>query len=142
MDQAKQLFWDYACSHFFMAHAGVRDQYLPFGATEERERQWRREFIAVWIARLATTDPTALNKLSNADAIEAVEPIMALAQTGDDYSKLWYANAIWNLVTRNETTIEIRVKAAKLCKMLWSTLGQGAPNIDASHLDNILPHLE
>ena len=39
----------------------------------------------------------AVDKLSNAWAVEAIPALIEMADKGDSYAKLWYANALWRL---------------------------------------------
>ncbi len=92
-EPAKKMFFDYACNTFFMAHDGVLEGYKLFGISEAQEAEWRREYIAFWTSQLSTDDLTAVDQLRNAWAGEALPDLIRVADTGDGYAKLWYANA-------------------------------------------------
>lgn len=142
LEQAKKMFWDYACLHFFMTRDGVYEEYVGLGASPEQERRWRAEYIQYWIERLSNDDLSALGQLHSADAFEALDPIMRKAELGDDYSKLWYANAIWDLVIRHRPDERTRSMAVQLCIKIWSALKERADDISPDHAAIITPNME
>jgi|APIni6443716594_1056825.scaffolds.fasta_scaffold88391_2 hypothetical protein len=93
--EAKKMFFDYCCNHFFMLHNSESDKYAKYRISKRQEKLWRKEFITYWISRLDPNDVTALDHLKNAGAIEALPEIILQADKGDGYAKLRYADAIW-----------------------------------------------
>ena len=98
-EQAKQMFWRFACSRFHLTRDGYLDQYEQYGPTGEDEKRWRREYIEHWSARLSSIDTEPIDKLSHAHAFEALPELIRHADGGDDYVRLWYANAIWQVAS-------------------------------------------
>lgn len=43
-DLAKQMYWDYECSHFFMEREGEYEDYLKFQVPQYLEIKWKKEF--------------------------------------------------------------------------------------------------
>jgi hypothetical protein len=93
--EAKKMFFDYCCNHFFMNHNDELDKYRKYRISKRQEKLWCKEFNAYWISRLTPNDLTALHQLENAGAIEALPEIISQADKGDGYAKLRYADAIW-----------------------------------------------
>ena len=91
----RRIFFDYACNGFFMAHDGVYEEYKRYGISEAQEKEWRREYVALWVSRLEIDDLMPVDRLRDAWAGEALPALMEMADRGDSYAKLWYANAIW-----------------------------------------------
>jgi hypothetical protein len=121
--QAKALFFQYACRSFFMAHDGVWDQYKAFGVSEEEEQAWRREAIAYWLDRLSVEELTAVNRLQDAGAGEALPRLIELSSTGGDFARLWYANAIWQIANSGESvSAQMRGQARQVAVDLWKSL--------------------
>lgn len=140
--QAKQMFLEYACNIFFMAHDGVYEEYKSFGISQEQETDWRREFVSFWVERLSTDDFTAVNQLSNARAFEALPELMQVADTGDDYARLWYANAIYQLASGVSVASAMQAQATDMALGLWQTLTQRPIEISDAHKVQILPNMK
>jgi hypothetical protein len=94
---AKKKYWDYACNYFFMGHDGVLEVYRSYHPTVEEEREWRNEFIRMWISKISVNNFKAVHKLCNAHAVEAIPHLIAKIDKGDSYAKLIFANAIQEL---------------------------------------------
>lgn len=132
--QAKALFFQYACNGFFMAHDGVWDQYQAFGISEEEEQVWRREYIAYWVERLSVEEFTAVDKLRDAGAGEALPRLIELSNTGGDFARLWYANAIWHLANSGEgVSAKMRGQARQVAVELWKSLLPESPEGSLRH---------
>jgi hypothetical protein len=99
-EQAKKIFFEYSCNHYYMSREGINSN--QYHIAKEQEAEWRNEFIAEWISKLSTDDLTAVHKLEGASAIEAVPDLIAIADRGDSYVKLWVANAIWFISFKND----------------------------------------
>jgi hypothetical protein len=99
-EQAKKIFFEYSCNHYYMSREGIN--FKKYHIAKEKEAEWRNEFIAEWISKLSTDDLTAVHKLEGAYAIEAVPELVAIANQGDSYVKLWVANAIWTISFKND----------------------------------------
>ena len=115
MENAKKLFFDYACNTFFMLHDGVWEEYKALRTTPAQEAEWRREYIAFWVGQLSTDDLTAVQKLDDANAGEALADLMKMADQGDDYAKLRYAITIGHLSEKpRELCNAIKMKTSLL----------------------------
>jgi hypothetical protein len=139
--QAKEMYFEYACNAFYMDHDGVYQQYKSFGISEAQEAAWRREYIVFWIDRLSTDDLTAVNKLRDAWASEALPELIKIADTGDDYAALWYANAIWRLACGTTISTAMQGLAIQTATRLWQSLTQRPIKISASHQALIAPYM-
>lgn len=133
-ERAKKLFIDYACNHFYMDRDGAGIEYDKYGISEAEEKKWRREYISFWVNQLSTDDLTAVDKLSDAKATEALPALIEMADKGDSYAKLRYANAIWCITTSGAY---VRPKAEKAAIDLWQSLVQGAIEISENHKTDI-----
>jgi len=102
-ENAKQLFFDYACSHYYMFHDGVEEEFKKYNISEIQEQEWRREFIDSWIGKLSVDDPYPLKRLRDTSAQEAISALRNLGFQGDSYSKLWCANAILDFIKGSES---------------------------------------
>jgi hypothetical protein len=139
--QAREMFFEYACNTFYMAHDGVFQEYRSFRISQAQEAAWRREFVLFWIDRLSTDDLTAVNKLRDAWAGEALPDLIKIADTGDDYTKLWFANAIWHLANGANISTATRQQATQTAVRLWQSLAQRPIRISASHHTLIVPYM-
>jgi hypothetical protein len=98
MNSAKELFWEFACNHFFIAHDGMMDEYLKLGGKNpEEEKIWRAEYIEYWINNFAQDELLALRKLGDATAVEALARLTNYHTFRDDWIKFWYAFYILEL---------------------------------------------
>ena len=92
LEKAKKIFFEYSCSGLEMARNEVN--FSQYHISREQEAAWRKEFIAYWRSRLSTEDLTAVQKLREADAVEAIPDLIAMADQGDSYAKLRVAEAL------------------------------------------------
>ncbi|MDY0020665.1 MAG: hypothetical protein RBT47_11765 [Anaerolineae bacterium] len=138
-EEAKKLFFEFACNHFYMDHDGMGETYAQFDVSEAEEAQWRQEYIALWVSRLSTEDLTAVNSLTSAWAGEALPALIAMADKGDSYARLWYANALWDLATGISTAAETHEQAIQTAVRLWRSLSQGPIELSESHRAMITP---
>jgi hypothetical protein len=129
LEKAKRLFFDYHCNRYFMAHDGADREYDKYGATKEQEVEWRKEYIDCWIARLSTDDFEAVNNLNHAWAVEAMPDLIRICNQAEGYTKLWYANVIWNLATGASLQADIRQQAIEVSINAWESLLDGNFNI-------------
>lgn len=80
-----------------MFHNGESEKYKKYRINKRQEKVWRKEFFVHWISRPEPNDLTALKRLENAGAMEALSEIIFQADKGDGYAKLRYADAIWSI---------------------------------------------
>lgn len=120
MSRAKEMFWQYACNHFFIAHDGVHEQYTRLGGgNQEDEASWRAEFIADQLAKLSTEDFDPLQQLRNANAGEAISSLLKIEDYGDDFSRFWYAFTLHDLARYETASKEDKKKAHQKASELW-----------------------
>lgn len=131
--KAKAIFWKYACRTFFMARDGIYEEYKTYGISGNQENEWRREYIAHWIAQLSTDAVASINRLRDADAGEALPELIRQSKNGDDYAKLWYANAIWDIVSRVNISVTDRKQAEAIAIEIWQSLIQGSEEYVANY---------
>lgn len=119
---AKELFLDYACSHFFLWHDGMMDEYIRLGGNDpEKEKVWREEYIQFWLKQINTNELEVFRKLNNAIAVEAIDDLFSFNKFRDDYIKFWYAYALFDLSRSSKNIIsklKSRYKAMSIFKEL------------------------
>jgi hypothetical protein len=143
MDEAdaKRMFFDYACNTFFMLHDGDYEEYKEYGISEAQEKGWRREYIALWVSRLEVDDLTPVDRLRNAWASEALPALIKMADKGDGYAKLWYANAVWHLADGSNCDMALRQEARKAAVGLWQSLQAGYIELTQAHKEHVRQYL-
>ena len=141
-EEAKKLFFEFACNHFYMDHDRMGETYAQFDVSEAEEAQWRQEYIALWVSRLSTEDLTAVNSLTSAWAGGALPALIAMADKGDGYARLWYANALWDLATHCTLADDIRRQAIQTAVELWKSLIRGPIELSEGHRATIAPSLK
>lgn len=141
LQKAKQLFWDYACSHFHLDREGMRSRYIELGGADEHEAKWRQEYIEYWSERLSVDDLTAVNQLWHAHAHEALPRLMALTAAGDGYAKLWFSLAIADLCREAGVPRAVRKEAREMASAVWSDLVANPQSISPTHKKAIRPSM-
>lgn len=142
LEKARQMFFEYSCSQYFMIHDGVYQEFKKFGIRYEQELEWRKEYILHWESQLSLENLQPVEKLENAMAIESISNLINLAKKGDGYAKLWYANALWKLCnTENELT-DLQKQGKQMSIEIWQELSQQPiSEISESHKKKIMPFL-
>jgi hypothetical protein len=141
-EQAKKIFFDYACNHFFMAHNGVDKQYKEFHITDAEEKGWRKEYIAFWIERLSTGDLFAIQRLNDAWAREALPNLIEMVDKEDGLAKLYLANTIWDLASywNDPASLpSLREQAIGVAVGTWKGLIAEPVAISAEHIARVTP---
>ncbi len=141
-EQAKKIFFDYACNHFYMWHDGVDEEYKKFLISPAQENEWRREYTEYWASRLELDDMTPVNSLRNAHAHEALPDLIRMAGQGDGYARLWYANAIWELGHGTGVPAGLRDQAREMSLSLWQALIEQPFELSNSHRATIAPSMK
>lgn len=121
LEAARQLFWDYACSHFFMAHDGVDAEYKRYQILPEQEQTWREEYIRYWSDQLSGEFLLPLQRLSDAGAYESLPDLIRLTPT-DDYFAYRLADVLWELAGFWTANHNIRDEARETALRLWRGL--------------------
>jgi hypothetical protein len=93
--KAKKIFFEYSCNGLYMAQNDVNFSQYHIGKAQQTE--WRNEFIAYWRRQLSTEDLTAIQKLRDANAVEAIPDLLAMMEQGDSYARLRVAETLWAL---------------------------------------------
>lgn len=131
------MFWDYACSHFFLDRDGVRQKYLELGGSGKYEPEWRAEYISHWVSRMHEGDLDALNRLSHAKAYETIPVMLEITDYGDDYSKFWYAFTLADLGRSISGNNELKRSAHKKAVSLWNEIIENPCGISKPHRSKI-----
>ncbi len=92
LEQAKKVFFEYSCNGLHMAQNDVN--FSQYHIPKEMQAAWRQEFIALWRSRLSSEDLTAIGKLRDAEAVEAIPDLLGMVGQGDSYARLRVAEAL------------------------------------------------
>jgi hypothetical protein len=117
LEEAKKIFFEYSCNGLYMAQNDVH--FSKYHVPKELEAAWRNEFIGHWKSQLSTDDLTAVQKLRDAEAVEALPDLLAMLDQGDSYARLRFAEAVWALSywvkdkARKKQAKEAAVRSAK-----------------------------
>ena len=122
LQRAKEIFFKYACNHFFLDREVNADEYKKYDISNEQENKWTREYTAFWISKLSADDFQAVNSLSAADAGDALPEMFRISELGDSFTKLWYANAIWKIACYGIMSPIMRERARRKSITLWQSL--------------------
>jgi hypothetical protein len=133
------MFWRYACNHFLLDRDGVRTEYQALGPTVKDEAEWRREFISLWQSKLSVDDLAPLSNLRNSWATESIPRIIDLAEVGDGYAQLFFANALWHLSESESLAKATRDAARKVANRIWRRLASEPVHISDAHRSEISP---
>lgn len=90
--EAKKIFFEYSCNGLYMAQNDVH--FSQYHISKAQQAAWRNEFIAHWRSQLSTEDLTAIQKLRDSEAVEAIPDLMAMVNQGDSYARLRVAEAL------------------------------------------------
>jgi hypothetical protein len=106
IENAKKIFFDFACSYYYMQHDGVYEEYEKYNISEEQEKDWRKEYIDLWISKLSVDDTLPLRRLTDANAQEVIPALADMSNNGDSYTKYWCAKAILDFATGKKVFTE------------------------------------
>jgi hypothetical protein len=95
LEEAKRVFFEYAGNGLYMAQNDVH--FEKYHISWEQQTAWRKEFVELWRSRLSTEDLTAIQRLRDADATEAIPDLLAMVDQGDSLARLRVAEALWAL---------------------------------------------
>ena len=112
---------------------GLGEEYKKYGISENQEQEWYREYIEFWVNQLSVDDLTPVNRLSDAWAGEALPDLIKMADQGDSYAKLWYANAIWDIAKGVSVSGSLRRQARNTSINLWQSIVQGSIEVSENH---------
>jgi len=122
LQRAKEIFFQYACNHFFLDREVDAEEYKKFDVSNEQENKWTREYVSHWISKLSADDFQAVNSLSATSAGEALPEMFRISELGDSFTKLWYANAIWEIASGGIMSPIMRERARRKSISLWQSL--------------------
>lgn len=121
---AKELFWDYACSHYFLSHDGMMDEYIQLGGNDpEKEKEWRKEYIQFWLNQIDSNEFEVFSELNHANAVEVIDDLIAFYNFKDDYIKFWYAFAL-NDLQRFSKNIISKFRARSRARSIFKELSK------------------
>jgi len=92
LEEAKRIFFEFSGNRLYMAQHDVN--FGQYRISKELEAEWRNEFIAHWRSRLSVKDLTAIQKLRDAAAVEAIPDLLRMTGQGDSYARLRVAEAL------------------------------------------------
>jgi hypothetical protein len=95
LEKAKNIFFEYSCNGLYMAQNDVH--FEQYHISNAQQTEWRNEFVAYWRSQLSTEDLTAIQKLRDAYAVEAIPDLLTMTDQGDSYAKLRVAEGLWAL---------------------------------------------
>jgi len=136
-ERAKKIFFDYDCNHFYLSRDRAGDEYSKFGISKEQEQIWRDQFISLWASKLSTDDLEPLGKMSGAYAKEVLPDLIKIADQGDSYAKLMFANSIWSIKDAKEIDADLYEQARKAARDLWTSLLEDNLWISEYHKEDI-----
>ncbi len=119
---AKELFWDYSCSHFHLWHDGMMEEYVQLGGNNpQKEKAWREEYIQYWLKQIDTNELEVFRKLHYAYAVEVIDDLISFNSFKDDYIKFWYAYTLYNLSESSKNFIN-KFRARSRAKNIFKEL--------------------
>jgi len=118
--RAKEIYFYYACNHFFLDREN--EEYKGYGITKAEEEKWKQEYITDWIGKLSASDFTALHRLRDAGADKALPALMRIAREGDTHSQLEFADAIFWIANGVMKPQTIHEQAIRLAFSIWESL--------------------
>ncbi|MFT3895318.1 MAG: hypothetical protein QM730_27145 [Anaerolineales bacterium] len=112
--EAKKVFFEYSCNGLYMAQNDVN--FSQYRISKAQQVEWRNEFIAHWRSQLSTEDLTAIQKLRDAQATEAIPDLLTMVGKGDSYAQLRIAEALWALsyLVNNDKALKKQAKATAI----------------------------
>jgi hypothetical protein len=122
LQRAKEIFFQYACNHFHLDREVDAEEYKKFDISNEQEKTWTREYVAHWISQLSVDDLRALNCLRDSYAEEALPEMFRMSTLGDSFTKLSFANTIWDIAHGGMMSPILRERARQKAVSLWQSL--------------------
>lgn len=142
LERAKQIYFDYVCSYFFMSRDGILEEYNSFGISKKQELKWRKEFVDLWSNQLSLENFDAINKLSHASAYEAIPSILKIYGNGDSYSTLWFSIALINISRSTYIKKKTKIKLIDLIKKKLNEIINNPIIISSNNKKIIRPHVK
>jgi hypothetical protein len=137
LQRAKEIFFNYSCNHFFLDRDVDANEYRRYDISNEQEKKWTREYTEYWIGKLSVDDFQAVNRLNAASAGEALPEMSRISELGDSFTKLWYANAIWDIACSGIMSPIMRERARRKSIYLWQSLLKGPIEFTADHRNKV-----
>ncbi len=133
LQRAKEIFFQYACNHFHLDREVDAEEYKKFDISNKQETIWTREYVSYWISQLSVDDLRAINSLRFAYAEEALPEMIRLSILGDSFSKLSYANAIWDIAHGGMMSPILRERARRKAVSLWQSILENPIELTVDH---------
>ncbi|MGY8686321.1 MAG: hypothetical protein ACKVHP_01080 [Verrucomicrobiales bacterium] len=128
---ARALYWDAACNRAELEKDGLAEEYLSLGGgDEDTESLWRSEFIDHWAVQLSVEELEPLRQLRNANAHEALLPLLQMSDYGDDFAKFWFAFTL-NVLSQEDS--EFKQEASDRAQALWREILIEPKGVKESH---------
>jgi hypothetical protein len=142
LQRAKEIFLKYACNHFHLDREVDAAEYKRFDISNAQENKWMREYISHWISQLSVDDLHAVDCLSDTYAGEALPKMFRLSDLGDSFTKLWYANAIWDIAWGGIMSPIMRERARRKSISLWKSLLENPVEFTDEHRKKVSEIIE
>lgn len=133
LQRAKEIFFQYACNHFYLNREVEAVEYKRFDISKEQEKIWYREYVSYWISQLSLDDLGALNHLRDAYAEEALPELLRLSTLGDSFAKLSFANTIWDIAYGGMMSPIMRERSRRKAVSIWQALLNNPIELTDSH---------
>ena len=122
LQRAKEIFFQYACNHFYLNREVEAVEYKKFDISKEQEKIWCREYVSYWMSQLSLDDLRALNPLRYTYAEEALPELLRLSTLGDSFAKLSFANTIWDIAYGGTMSPIMRESSRRKAVSIWQAL--------------------
>lgn len=133
LQRAKEIFFQYACNHFYLDRETDAVEYKKFDVSKEQEKIWYREYVSYWISQLSLDDLRALNRLRDTYADEALPELLRLSTLGDSFAKLSFANTIWDIAYGGMMSPIMRESSRRKAVSIWQGLLNNPIELTDSH---------
>jgi len=137
LQRAKEIFFQYACNHFFLDREVDAAEYKEFDISKQQEKIWTREYIAHWTNQLSVDDLRALNCLRDSYAVEALPEMFRMSELGDSFARLSFANTIWDIAHSSFLSPILREHARRKSISLWQSLLDNPVELTDDHRKKI-----
>ena len=118
--KAKEMFFSYACNHYFMHRDGTDKIYRKYAISKKQENKWKDEYIEHFINELNGNNLDALNALANCHADRAIPAIIKFSIQGESFEKLWFAITLFSMSNNKHQSVHQQAKkqGIEICEFL------------------------